>query len=183
MSERDDDLDDLDGAFHDKRTDCSVGGHQGAMAKKLVQFALDTSFSFGSPSIGADDSTSSEANNNNSATLQYVNSQLISHGYAHQPGISLEGINKEEGEKVVKCFLAMLGQRVVSSFPSTPKFVRTHLYHHQDDMSRTEDLVTKMRTLSYDHDRLMSMYRTEVEKSANAEKEMNVHKSRLACVS
>ncbi|OBZ73535.1 hypothetical protein A0H81_06407 [Grifola frondosa] len=51
-----------------------------------------------------------------------------------------------------------------------------------DDMSRTEDLTTKIRTLSYDHERLMSMYKTETEKSANAEREMNLHKSRLATV-
>ena len=49
-------------------------------------------------------------------------------------------------------------------------------------MSRTEELTTKLRTLSYDHERLMSMYRTETEKAANAEREMNLHKSRLAYV-
>lgn len=47
-------------------------------------------------------------------------------------------------------------------------------------MSRTEDLTTKLRTLSYDHERLTSMYKTEAEKSGNAEREMNTHKSRLA---
>jgi hypothetical protein len=52
----------------------------------------------------------------------------------------------------------------------------------QEDMSRTEELTTKLRTLSYDHERLMSMYRTETEKAANAEREMNLHKSRLAYV-
>jgi hypothetical protein len=52
----------------------------------------------------------------------------------------------------------------------------------QEDMSRAEELTTKLRTLSYDHERLMSMYRTETEKAANAEREMNLHKSRLAYV-
>lgn len=50
----------------------------------------------------------------------------------------------------------------------------------QDDMSRTEELTTKIRTLSYDHERLMSMYRDTTERAANAEREMNLHKSRLA---
>ena len=48
----------------------------------------------------------------------------------------------------------------------------------QDDMTRTEDLSTKLRTLSYDHERLTSMYKTEKENAANAEREMNLHKSR-----
>lgn len=49
-------------------------------------------------------------------------------------------------------------------------------------MSRAEELSTKLRTLSYDHERLMSMHRTANEKAANAEREANLHKSRLACV-
>lgn len=49
-------------------------------------------------------------------------------------------------------------------------------------MFRTEDLSTKLRTLSYDHERVAAMYKTEVEKAANAERDMNMHKSRLACV-
>ena len=49
-------------------------------------------------------------------------------------------------------------------------------------MSRTEELTRKLRTLSYDHERMVSMYRTETDKSANAEREMNLHKSRLVYV-
>jgi hypothetical protein len=49
-------------------------------------------------------------------------------------------------------------------------------------MSRAEELTTKFRTLSYDHERMVSMYRTATEKGANAEREMNLHKSRLAYV-
>ena len=45
-------------------------------------------------------------------------------------------------------------------------------------MSRTEDLSAKLRTLSYDHERLKSMYKTETEKAANAEREMNLQKTR-----
>ena len=46
-------------------------------------------------------------------------------------------------------------------------------------MSRTEDLTTKLRTLSYDHERLTSMHKTQTEKAANAEREMNLHKTRM----
>lgn len=49
-------------------------------------------------------------------------------------------------------------------------------------MSRTEDLTAKFRTLSYDHERILSMYRTANEKAANAEREANLHKSRLTYV-
>ncbi|EIW78664.1 hypothetical protein CONPUDRAFT_156630 [Coniophora puteana RWD-64-598 SS2] len=50
----------------------------------------------------------------------------------------------------------------------------------QNDISRAEDLSTKLRTLTYDHERLTSMHRSAKEQAANAEREMNVHKSRLA---
>lgn len=50
----------------------------------------------------------------------------------------------------------------------------------QEDMSRTEELSTKLRTMSYDHDRLFTMHRAAVEKTANAERETNLHKSKLA---
>lgn len=49
-------------------------------------------------------------------------------------------------------------------------------------MSRTEELSTKLRTMSYDHDRLYTMHRAAVEKTANAERETNLHKSKLAYV-
>ena len=49
-------------------------------------------------------------------------------------------------------------------------------------MSRTEELTTKLRTLSYDHERLTSMYKTQTEKAANAEREMNLHKTRMTYV-
>lgn len=49
-------------------------------------------------------------------------------------------------------------------------------------MTRTEELTTKLRTLSYDHERLQSMHRNAMERAANAEREMNLHKSRLTYV-
>ncbi|KAI0954591.1 hypothetical protein AcW1_006435 [Taiwanofungus camphoratus] len=125
---------------------------------KLVHWALDVSMSdFGSPFSAATSESSS------TSSLQYINSQLIAHGFAQSPGLSLEGLAKDDADKVVKCLLGMLSQRI-------------------NDMSRTEDLTTKIRTLSYDHERLMSMYQTTKDRAANAERETNVHKSRLTSV-
>jgi len=48
------------------------------------------------------------------STLQYVNSQLVSHGFARAPGLSLDGLSHADTERVVKCLLGMLSQRIVS---------------------------------------------------------------------
>lgn len=89
------------------------------MAKKLVHWALET---IGSPSLSslklpenpADESAAESVEENNSATLQYVNSQLLAHGFTHNKGLSLDGTIKEDAERVLKCLVAMLGQRMVS---------------------------------------------------------------------
>ncbi|KAI6041231.1 Afadin and alpha-actinin-binding-domain-containing protein [Pisolithus marmoratus] len=125
-----------------------------AESKKLVHWALNASVS--EPFSEA--STSSFVSTPN---LQYINSQLIAHGFTTAPGLSLDGISKADSEVVAKCLLTMLSQRV-------------------DDMSRAEDLSTKLRTLSYDHERLMDMHHTTKEKVASAEREVNQYKSRLA---
>lgn len=49
-------------------------------------------------------------------------------------------------------------------------------------MSRIEELTAKYRTISYDLERMRSMHCSEVEKAANAEREMNLNKSKLAYV-
>jgi hypothetical protein len=46
-------------------------------------------------------------------------------------------------------------------------------------MDRAEQLSTKFRTLSYDYERLSARQRDAVERAANAEREMNLHKSKL----
>jgi hypothetical protein len=81
-----------------------------ATPKKLVHWAHDISLSdFGSPfSNTSSDSVLS------TSTLQYINSQLIAHGFTSAPGLSLDGIPNNDSERVVKCLLAMLSQRVVS---------------------------------------------------------------------
>lgn len=50
-------------------------------------------------------------------------------------------------------------------------------------MERTDELNTKVRTTGYDNDRLRSMHQNAVEVAGNAEREMNVWKSRASCVS
>ena len=78
--------------------------------RKLVHWALEGSLpDFGSPfSEGSSDADST-------SSLQYINSQLIAHGFTYKPGLSLEGTNKDDADKVVKCLLAMLSQRIVSA--------------------------------------------------------------------
>ncbi|KAI5995457.1 Afadin and alpha-actinin-binding-domain-containing protein [Pisolithus albus] len=126
-------------------------------SKKLVHWALNASTSeCGSPFSEASNSSFSSTPN-----LQYINSQLIAHGFITAPGLSLDGISKSDSERAAKCLFAMLSQRV-------------------DDMSRAEDLSTKLRTLSYDHERLMDMHHTSKEEAASAEREAHQYKSRLA---
>ncbi|GJJ11564.1 hypothetical protein Clacol_005798 [Clathrus columnatus] len=96
-----------------------------------------------------------------SSTLQYVNAQLVAHGFARSPGISIDGISNEDGQKLVKCIMAMLSQRV-------------------EDLSRTEELGTKLRTLTYEYERSQSINRSAQEKAANAEREMTSFQSKLA---
>ncbi|KAI0791937.1 Afadin and alpha-actinin-binding-domain-containing protein, partial [Abortiporus biennis] len=127
--------------------------------KPGVHWALDSSISdFGSPFI---EGSSNESVSTSTSTLQYVNSQLISHGFTQNPGLSLDGLQKEDSERVMKCLMGMLGQRI-------------------EDLSRTEDFGAKIRTLSYEHERLTSMYKTVNDKALNAEREANSHKSKLA---
>jgi hypothetical protein len=47
------------------------------------------------------------------------------------------------------------------------------------DMARTEELTTKIRTMTYENERLSSMHRSALEQGANAEREANLHKSKL----
>ncbi|PPQ75446.1 hypothetical protein CVT26_016220 [Gymnopilus dilepis] len=102
-----------------------------------------------------------ETSVDSTSSLEFVNAQLVAHGFAPTPGLSLEGISNESMSRVVKCLLALLSQRM-------------------EDMNRAEDLTTKLRTLSYDYERMKSLYNKASEQSANAEREMNLHKSRLA---
>ena len=62
--------------------------------------------------------TNTDANGNPSemsysSSLQYLNSQLVAHGFAYNPGISLDGLSTSNTESVVKVFLSLMNQRVV----------------------------------------------------------------------
>ncbi|CAA7265145.1 unnamed protein product [Cyclocybe aegerita] len=126
--------------------------------KKLVHWEVDSpSFSnLNSPFFNVIHESSIVS----TSTLEFLNAQLVAHGFVPSPGISLDGVTNEESARVVKCLLALLSQRV-------------------EDMSRTEDLATKVRTVSYDLERMRSMQRAGAEKAANAEREMNLHKSKM----
>lgn len=142
-------------------------------AKKLVHWNTSSPglSDFGSPS-----SDTSSASFVSASSLQYINAQLVAHGFASAPGISLDGMSTADMERTIKCLLELLGQRVVRG--DGQPYCEAD-WPPQKDMSRTEELSTDLRTLSYDHERLKSMHSAAVEKAANFEREMNMHKSRL----
>ena len=47
------------------------------------------------------------------SSLQYLNAQLVAHGFAHSPGVSLDGLSTPNTESVVKVLLSLMNQRVV----------------------------------------------------------------------
>lgn len=49
--------------------------------------------------------------------MDYINSQLMAHGFVQSPGIVLGEIASADSERIVKCFLGMLSQRVVRLSP------------------------------------------------------------------
>ena len=54
----------------------------------------DNGQNFGSPSSD----TGSSASQTTTSTLQYVNSQILAQGFAKAPGLSLEGLSREDGD-------------------------------------------------------------------------------------
>ncbi|KIL69132.1 hypothetical protein M378DRAFT_195916 [Amanita muscaria Koide BX008] len=128
-----------------------------ATPKKSVHWGTDNSFS----DTASSPSFSSTSSDHSSSTFEYLNSQLIAHGFAPPPGLSLDGVSNANAERIAKCLLELLGQRT-------------------NDLARTEDLSTKLRVLQYDYERMQSMHRAAENNADNAEREMNLHKSRLA---
>ena len=47
------------------------------------------------------------------SSLDHLNSQLVAHGFAPSPGLCLDGISSRNLDRVVKCLLDLLGQRIV----------------------------------------------------------------------
>ncbi|KAL0068361.1 hypothetical protein AAF712_004439 [Marasmius tenuissimus] len=107
--------------------------------------------------------SSTESSFVSTSSLQYVNAQLVAHGFTSTPGLSLEGISNEDLNRATKCLMDMLAQRV-------------------KDMSRAEQLSTEIRTMNYDYERMKSMHQTASESSANLERELNTQRSRLAAM-
>lgn len=48
------------------------------------------------------------------SSLDYINSQLVTHGFTPSPGLVLDGISNTNQDLVVKCLFGMLNQRIVS---------------------------------------------------------------------
>jgi myosin heavy subunit len=95
-----------------------------------------------------------------SSTLEYLNSQLVSQGYVPAPGLSLQLLQGKDQERAIRCVLSLLSQRV-------------------DDLQRFEIAKSKIKTQSFELDRIQNMWREECEKSSNAEREMTLYKSKL----
>lgn len=144
-------------------------------SKKQLHWAVQFA---SSPIASSDSRDTSSIADPAPATLQYVNAQLIAHGFASAPGISLDGLSGSKADSMVKTLFALLGQRMVR----TPCCSRRKLLKSlcQEDLQRTEDLSTKLRTLSYDYERLMSMHKSATAATAEAEREASTMKSKLA---
>ena len=52
-------------------------------------------------------------------------------------------------------------------------------YSTQEDMTRAEEMTTKLRTLSYDHERLRTMHDAATETAENAEREAAAARAKL----
>ena len=88
--------------------------------KKLVHWALDASLSeLASPDFSFAGSSESCTS---TSSLQYINSQLVAHGFIHEAGLSLDGLAKGDADRVVKCVLGMLSQRIVSTLAICPMY-------------------------------------------------------------
>ncbi|KAF9269252.1 hypothetical protein L218DRAFT_429376 [Marasmius fiardii PR-910] len=132
-----------------------------ANGKKLVHWdanSPDTNNDSLSLSLPND---STESSFISTSSLQYVNAQLVAHGFTSTPGLSLEGLSNEDLNRATKCLMDLLAQRM-------------------KDMTRAEQLTTDIRTMNYDYERMKSMHQAASESSANFERELNTQRSRLA---
>ncbi|CAG7853764.1 SubName: Full=Uncharacterized protein {ECO:0000313/EMBL:CCA68032.1} [Serendipita indica DSM 11827] len=93
-------------------------------------------------------------------SIDYLNGQLVAHGFTHGRGLNLADLRGQDQQMVLKCLSNMLGQRL-------------------DDMRRAEQLSGKYKTLSYDHERLLEQHRAAKEAAAQAEREMETGKAKV----
>jgi hypothetical protein len=70
---------------------------------RAVQFADISESSFGSPLSGAAPTS-----------IDYLNAQLVAHGFTHGNGLNLDDLRGPDQRTVLKCLTNMLGQRLVS---------------------------------------------------------------------
>ncbi|KAG9025582.1 hypothetical protein FRB95_009979 [Tulasnella sp. JGI-2019a] len=106
----------------------------------------------------------SSSTEKSSSTLAFANSQLIAHGFIRSPGLQLDALSIREQDVAAKCLLEVLGQRIT-------------------DATRSDELTVKLRTLTYDHERLKSFHEAAEAKAANAEREAELAKSRMNAAS
>jgi len=121
-------------------------------------------------------------------SIQYVNAQLVAHGFTHGTGIRLDALPSKDQQIALKCLVNMLGQRVVRrlllflicphvaarfSAPGSPDM------SPQVDMARTEELTTKYKTLAYDHERLVAQHSLALTTATTAERDVETAKARM----
>ena len=121
-------------------------------------------------------------------SIQYVNAQLVAHGFTHGSGIRLDALPSKDQQVALKCLVNMLGQRVVRRFLSM--LVPPHVAalfptpgppdtSPQVDMARTEELTTKYKTLAYDHERLVAQHSLALTTAATSERDVETAKARM----
>lgn len=113
-------------------------------------------------SDGTSPSTTSESNS--TSTIAFVNNQLISHGFVRAPGLPLESLSAKDQDTAAKCLMGMLGQRM-------------------DDVARADENATKLRTLTYDYERLSSFNKAMEDKVVHAEREAELFRSKMNAAS
>ncbi|KAG8950035.1 hypothetical protein FRC04_008115 [Tulasnella sp. 424] len=122
------------------------------------QHAIANSFA----SDGSSPSVSSESNS--TSTVAFVNNQLINHGFVRAPGLPLESLSTKDQDTAAKCLMGMLGQRM-------------------DDVARADEVATKLRTLTYDFERLSSFNKALEDKVVHAEREAELFRSKMNAAS
>jgi len=83
--------------------------------KKLVHWNLESPSlsNLNSPFFNATYDSSMDS----TSSLEFINSQLVAHGFVPPPGLSLSGITNDDSARIVKCLLGMLSQRMVCQLP------------------------------------------------------------------
>src|SRR5258707_12611274 len=60
-------------------------------------------------------------------TLEYVNAQLVAHGFAPS-GLCLDGTSNDDSARIVKCLLGLLAQRVVRKLHAVAPIVSLSVF-------------------------------------------------------